>query len=363
MSSDFKTRTTGTYTGPSFVVNKNHKTMSVPKMKAAVLTRYGAPENINITTVARPVPKANEVLVKVYASPVTAADTMMRQAQPAISRLFLGFSRPRNNIMGTGFAGKIVAVGTEVEDFAVGDRVYGQSGIGFSANAEFVCVATDGVIDWIPMALSYAEAATLCDGPLTSYHFLKTLANVQAGQSVLIIGASGSLGTAAVQLAHAFGAEVTGVCSSRNVELVTSLGTKRVIDYKKTDFLHDGDTYDIIFDTINNTTYRKSKHLLKEGGTYLSPVLGFTLLLDVIYTCYFANQKAKFDAAGLQPPAQLRGYLEELTKLITAGKLRVVIDKRYQLDEAIAAHRYVDSGRKRGNVVLELAYSLTNHQS
>lgn len=323
-------------------------------MQAAVLTRYGAPQNIKIATVSRPTPKPNEVLVRVHATPVTTADTMMRRAQPAISRLFLGFSRPRNNIMGTGFAGKVVAVGAEVEDFAVGDRVYGESGLGFSANAEYVSVAANGVIDWIPMTLSYVEAATLCDGPLTSYHFLKTLAELRAGQSVLIIGASGSLGTAAVQLARAVGAEVTGVCSTRNVELVTSLGANKVIDYKKDDFLNATDRYDVIFDTIGNTSFRKSKHLLKPAGTYLSPVLGFSLLLEVLYTRVFGDRKAKFDAAGMLPPATLRGYLQELTRLMSEGKFRVVIDQRYGLEEAVSAHQYVDSGRKRGNVVLEV---------
>ncbi|MEM9260040.1 MAG: alcohol dehydrogenase catalytic domain-containing protein, partial [Bacteroidota bacterium] len=143
--------------------------MTANSMQAAVLTRYGAPNNIEITTIEQPIPKAKEVLVKVYATPVTTADTMLRRAEPAITRLFMGFTRPRNNILGTGFAGKVVGVGAEVEDFAVGDRVYGESGIGFAANAEYVCVAEDGVIDWIPLALSYPEAAALCDGPLTSY--------------------------------------------------------------------------------------------------------------------------------------------------------------------------------------------------
>ena len=321
-------------------------------MKAAVLTRYGAPQNIEIANIKRPRPEANEVLVKVYATPVTTADTMMRKAQPAISRLFLGFSRPRNNIMGTGFAGKVVSLGADVTDFSIGDRVYGESGIGFSANAEYVRVAADGVIDWIPMVLSYTKAATLCDGPLTSYHFLKTMANVQQGQKVLIIGASGSLGTAAVQLAKAFGAEVTGVCSGRNVALVQSLGAQTVIDYQKTDILQSGEKYDVIFDTIKNTSYRKSKHLLGEEGIYLSPVLNFPLLLNMVYTRFFSSRKALFAAAGLLPPTQLRGYLAELTKLMGQGKLRIVIDQEYPLGEAIAAHAYVDSGRKRGNVVL-----------
>lgn len=321
-------------------------------MKAAVLTRYGAPQNIKITTIKQPVPKANEVLVRVYATPVTTADTMMRRAEPAISRLFMGFTRPRNNVMGTGFSGKVVGVGAEVEDFAVGDRVYGESGLGFAANAEYLCVAEDGVIDWVPLALSYAEAATLCDGPLTSYHFLKTLADVQAGQSVLVIGASGSLGTAAVQLAHAFGARVTGVCSTRNVELVKSLGAQNVIDYTKTDFHQMAETYDVIFDTISNTSYRKCRQLLREEGLYMSPVLKFSLLVDVLRTRFSSRQKAKFDAVGLLPPQQLRGYLEGVSQLIIDGKLRVIIDKKYPLPEAAAAHRFVDTGRKRGNVVL-----------
>ncbi len=332
-------------------------------MKAAVLTRYGAPQNIKITTIKRPVPKANEVLVKVYATPVTTADTMMRRAEPAISRLFMGFTRPRNDVMGTGYAGKVVSVGAEVEDFAVGDRVYGESGLGFAANAEYVSVAADRVIDWVPMALSYAEAATLCDGPLTSYHFLKTLADVQAGQSVLVIGASGSLGTAAVQLARSFGAQVTGVCSTRNVELVASLGAQNVIDYTKTDFLQMAETYDVIFDTISNTSYGKCKHLLREGGLYMSPVLNFPLLVDMLYTRFFSSKKAKFDAAGLLKPQQLRGYLENISQLIIDGKLRVIIDKQYTLPEAVAAHRYVDTGRKRGNVVLTVVHTPTRNRT
>lgn len=321
-------------------------------MIAAVLTRYGAPENIMINTIEQPVPQAGEVLVKVYATPVTTADTMMRRADPAISRLFLGFTRPRNNVMGTGFAGKVVGTGANVTDFTVGDRVYGESGLGFAANAEFVCVAADGVIDWVPMALSYAEAATLCDGPLTSYHFLKTLADVQAGQSVLIIGASGSLGTAAVQLAHAFGARVTGVCSTRNVELVESLGAHNVIDYTQTDFTQMAETYDVIFDTIRNTSYRKCKHLLREEGIYMCPVLKFPLLINMLYTRFFSTRKAKFDAVGLLPPGQLRGYLADISQFIIDGQLRIVIDKKYTLPEAAVAHRFVDTGRKRGNVVL-----------
>lgn len=321
-------------------------------MQAAVLTRYGAPDNIEVTTITRPTPKANEVLVKVFATPVTTADTMMRRAEPAIARLILGFTRPRNNIMGTGFAGKVVAVGEDVQDFAVGDRVYGESGVGFSANAEYVCVAQDGTIDWAPLAMSYEEAATLCDGPLTSYHFLKTLGQVRAGHSVLIIGASGSLGTAAVQIAVALGAKVTGVCSSRNVELVKSLGAGAVIDYTETDITQTDGTYDVIFDTISAASFSSTKHLLRAEGVYLSPVLKFSLLLEMLCTRFFSARKAKFAAAGMLPPQQHREYLEQINQLISQSKLKVVIDRKYPLAEAMAAHRYVDTGRKRGNVVL-----------
>ena len=321
-------------------------------MQAAVLTRYGSPDFIQLQEVQTPAPKASEVLVKVHATTVTAADTMMRRADPAISRLFLGFSRPRNNIMGTGFAGKVVAVGPAVQEFEVGDEVFGETGVGFSANAEYVTVAEDGVIDWMPPNIGYEEAATLTDGPLTSFNFLKNLGQIKAGQSVLIIGASGSLGTAAVQLARHFGAHVTGVSSTRNVELVQSLGADEVIDYTKIDFTQTGKKYDLIFDTVGKSSFSKSKNSLTENGLYLSPVLRFGLLLQMMWTSLFSSKKAKFDATGLRPPKLLRSYLDELSKLVEAGKLRIVIDKRYPLAKAAEAHRYVDTGRKRGNVVL-----------
>ncbi|MEZ4933975.1 MAG: NAD(P)-dependent alcohol dehydrogenase [Saprospiraceae bacterium] len=326
--------------------------MNAPTMQAAVLTRYGSPNFIQIQEVRQPVPEKNEVLVKVFATTVTAADTMMRRAEPAIARLFLGFSRPRNNIMGTGFAGKVVAVGPAVKEFEVGDEVFGETGVGFSANAEYVTVVEDGVIDWMPPNIGYEEAATLTDGPLTSFNFLKNLGQIEAGQSVLIIGASGSVGTAAVQLAKHFKAHVTGVCSTQNVELVQSLGADEVVDYTQTDFTQTGKKYDLIFDAVGKSSFSKSKTALTKNGIYLSPVLNFGLLLQMMWTSLFSNKKAKFDATGLRSPQLLRGYLDELFKLIEAGKLRVVIDKKYPLTNAADAHRYVDTGRKRGNVVL-----------
>ncbi len=326
--------------------------MKAPTMQAAVLTRYGSPDFIQIQDVQKPAPKENEVLVKVHAATVTAADTMMRRADPAIARLFLGFTRPRNNIMGTGFAGKVVAVGPEVKEFEIGDEVFGETGVGFSANAEYVTVAEDGVIDWMSPKISFEEAATVTDGPLTSYNFLKNLGQIKTGQSVLIIGASGSLGTAAVQLAKHFGAQVTGVASTRNLELVKSLGADEVVDYTQTDFTKTGKKYDLIFDTVGKSSFSKSKNSLTGNGMYLSPKLGFGLLMQMMWTSLFSTKKAKFDATGLRSPELLRSDLNELGKLIEGGKLNIIIDKKYPLVKAAEAHRYVDTGRKRGNVVL-----------
>lgn len=326
--------------------------MNAPTMKAAVLQKYGSPDFIQVKEVQRPVPKNNEVLVRVHAAAVTTADSMMRRADPFIARLVLGFTRPRKNILGTGFAGRVIAVGKEVEEYEVGDDVFGETSTNFSANAEFVCIPEDGVMDLMPTNMNYNEAATLCDGPMTSLNFLKRLGEIETGQSVLIIGASGSLGTAAVQLAKNFGAHVTAVCSGRNIELVKSLGADEVIDYTQTDFTQLGKKYDLIYDTIRVSNFSKCKNSLTENGSYLSPVLKLSLLFQMIWTGLFSNKKAKFDATGMRPPKELRVYLEELVKYVEAGKLKVVIDKKYPLEKVAEAHRYVDTGRKRGNVVL-----------
>ncbi len=331
--------------------------MTAPKMKAIICTKYGSPDFLQLREVERPSPKDSEVLVKVQASTVTKADTMMRQAKPFISRLFLGWTKPKHDIMGTGFAGIIEAIGKDVRHFKVGDEVFGETGVTFGANAEYVTVPADGVIAKKLHNMTYEEAATLCDGPLTSMNFLKNLANIQPGQRILINGASGSLGTAAVQLAKYFGAVVTGVCSDRNVELVKSLGADDVIDYKVTDFTKNGDSYDVIYDTVGKRSYASSKGSLKPGGIYMSPVLGFTLLLQMMWTSKVGNKKAKFSATGLQPPAELRKLLAELTEIIRNGHLKSIIDRTYPLEQTADAHRYVDGGHKRGNVVIAVAGS------
>jgi len=326
-------------------------------MKAIVCTKYGSPDVLELREVEKPTPKDNEVLIKVYAASVTAADGMMREGTPFYGRLFIGLTRPNNPITGTGFAGVIEAVGNEVNLFQEGDSVFGLTGVGFSTNAEYVCVPQEGVLATLPNNMTYEEAAPVCDGALTSWSFLKYLGKIQSGQSVLINGASGSLGSAAVQIAKYFGAEVTGVCSTTNLEMVKALGADKVIDYTKEDFTKTDQTYDIIFDTVGKSSFSRCKGSLKENGVYLSPVLGLPLLFQMIWTSKVGNKKAKFSATGLRPVSELRVLLNELKKSIEAGKIKSVMDRSYPLEQTAEAHRYVDKGHKRGNVVITVDHS------
>ncbi len=328
--------------------------MNSKSMKAVVCTRYGSPAFLIVKEVEIPSPSEYEVLIKVYASTVTAADSMMRRAIPMISRLFLGLFRPRKAIIGTGFAGKVVAVGKDVNKFRPGDEVFGETGVNFGANAEYLCLSEDGAMVLKPEELSFEEAATFTDGPMTSYNFLKSLGNLQPGQKVLINGASGSLGTAAVQIATYLEAEVTGVCSGKNAEWVKNLGAKEVIDYQSTDLLTLNKTYDLIFDTVGKLSYSTSKHLLSSKGIYLSPVLSFSLLFQMLLTSLTGKgrKKAKFSATGLLPSSTLRSYLDKLVQMYLDHHIRIVIDKMLPLAQTAEGHTYVDSGHKKGNVVI-----------
>ena len=263
-------------------------------MKAIVATAYGGPEVLKLQNVPKPQIKTNDVLVKVVATTSTAADGMMRTGKPYFGRLMTGLLRPKHAIPGTGFAGYIVETGLEVKKFNLGTRVFGETTLGMSANAEFVAVPEDGVILPMPDNMTYTEAATYGDGHVTSLNFLKKIAEIKTGQKVLINGASGSLGTAAVQLARNFGAEVTGVCSSRNVGLVKSLGADHVIDYTREDFTTGNIKYDLVFDTVGKSSYSKSKNILTESGKYVSPVLKFSLLMQMFWTSVFSKKKAMF---------------------------------------------------------------------
>jgi NADPH:quinone reductase-like Zn-dependent oxidoreductase len=321
-------------------------------MKAIVTTRYGGPEVLQIRNMPKPHPGNYEVLVKVIATSATTADGMMRTGKPYFGRLMTGLFKPKHPIPGTGFAGYIVETGLNVIKFNPGARVFGETTLGMSTNAEFVVVPEDGVILPMPDNMTYTEAATYGDGHVTSFNFLKEIAQIRTRQKVLINGASGSLGTAAVQLARYFGAEVTGVCSSRNVSLVKSLGANHVIDYTKEDFTAGTTKYDLVFDTVGKSSYTKSKNILTEKGQYLSPVLKLSLLLQMVLTSLFSKKRAKFAATGLRSEAELRNFFAQLTSIFKEGQLKTIIDRQFPLEKVAEAHRYIASGHKRGNVVI-----------
>ncbi len=321
-------------------------------MKAIVASGYGGPEVLQIKSMPKPSPKENEVLVKVIATSATTADGMMRSGKPYFGRLITGLRKPKHQIPGTGFAGYIVETGLNTNKFILGTRVFGETTLGMSTNAEYVAVPEDGVILPMPDNMTYAEAATYGDGHVTSLNFLKEIAQVKPNHKVLINGASGSLGTAAVQIAKFMGAVVTGVCSTRNVGLVKSLGADHVIDYNKEDFSRGNIKYDLVFDTVGKSSYAKSKNILTESGQYVSPILKFSLLLQMLWTKVFAKKKAKFAATGLRSETELRDLFAQLVPMFKEGRLKTVIDRQYPLEKISEAHRYIASGHKKGNVVV-----------
>lgn len=324
-------------------------------MKATVATGYGLPDVLRLQVVQKPIPKSDEVLVRVMTAAATTADAMMRTGKPYIARLFVGITKPKKAIPGTGFAGVVEQVGQGVTAFKKGDRVFGETTFGFSSNAEYLTISQNGVILPMPENLDFSEAANFCDGHLTSYNFLKEIAKVKPGQKVLINGASGALGTSAIQIARYMGAHVTAVCSGRNVGLVRSLGADEVIDYLQKDFTKSDRTYDYVYDTIGKSSFSACKNILSEKGVYLSPVLKFSLLLQMIRTSLFGQKKAKFEATGANKEEKLRYLLSEVLDIYKEGRLKTVIDRQFPLEKVAEAHQYIDSGRKKGNVVIVTA--------
>ena len=332
-------------------------------MKAIISTKYGSPDVLELRKVDRPAPKDDEVLIRVYAASVSTADSMMRTGKPYIGRLFTGISKPKNSIPGTGFAGIIESVGKTVKLFKEGDQVFGENIKIFGTNAEYVCVPENGVISIKPDYITFDEAAPICDGAVTSLNFLKNLAKIQPGQKVLINGASGSLGTAAVQIAKFFETEVTAVCSTTNSALVKSLGADKVIDYTKEDFTKSGHKYDIIYDTVGKSSFSASKKALTKNGVYVSPVLSMPLLGDMMCTSIFGKKKARFSATGVLPVAQLKTLLQNINEMIGAGHLKTIIHKTYPLEQIVEAHFYVDKGHKKGNIVITLGHNNKTYQN
>ena len=331
-------------------------------MKAVVCTKYGAPDVLQVREVEKPVPKANEMLVKVHATTVTTGDCRIRSFTLARwfwlpGRIMYGLTKPRKKIPGNELSGEIESVGKDVKRFKKGDQVFGISwGTSFQgATAEYICLPEDGMVATRPANLTHEEAAALPVGGLTALHFLRK-GNIQNGQKVLIYGASGSVGTFAVQLAKYFGAEVTGVCSTTNLELVKSLGADKVIDYTKEDFTKTGQSWDVIFDTENKSSFSQCKGSLTQKGVYLKTYPGLTILLQMLWTSMFSSKKAKISATGLRPVPERLSFLKELVELIEAGKIKSVIDRCYPLEQIAEAFRYAEKGHKKGNVVITVEH-------
>lgn len=324
-------------------------------MKAIVYERYGPPDVLELKEVAKPTPKDNEVLIKTHATTVTSGDWRARSLDVPIgfgliSRLVFGVLRPRQPILGTELAGEVESVGKDVRKFKVGDPVFAFGGAGMGCHAEYKCMPEDGAVALKPVNLTYDEAAAISFGGTTALDFFKR-GKLQNGEKVLVNGASGGVGTAAVQLAKHFGADVTGVCSTANVELVKSLGANHAIDYTKEDFTEDGKTYDVIVDTVGTAPFFRSKDSLRERGRLLL-VLG--RLPDMLQIPWVSMTSSKKIIAG---PATARSEdLRFLSELAEAGEFKPVIDRRYPFEQIAEAHRYVDTGRKKGNVIITLEH-------
>jgi NADPH:quinone reductase-like Zn-dependent oxidoreductase len=319
-------------------------------MKAIVYTKFGPPEVLHLQEVEKPAPKANEVLTKIHATTVVKEDPDMR-ASPG----FNGFLKPRNLILGQELAGEIEAIGKDVTRFKPGDQVFGFDM--FGAYAEYKCMPENGALAIKPANMSYEEAASVPNGALTALPFLRDKGMIQSGQTVLIYGASGSVGAAAVQLAKYYGAEVTGVCSTANLEWVKSLGADHVIDYTKDDFTENGKTYDIIFDTVGKRSFSECKGSLRDEGIYLATVPTPVIMLHALWTAKSSGKKVRFVATGLRPAREKIKDLVFLTELIEAGKIKPVIDRCYPLEKMAEAHRYVEAGHKKGNVVITVEHN------
>jgi len=314
-------------------------------MKAVVHDRYGPPEVLRIEDVPRPVPNEDEVLVKVHATSVTRTDCGFRAAHPFFARIFTGLLRPKRRIPGLELAGNVEAVGAAVTEFEVGDDVFGVRG---GANAEYVCVREQGALAEKPAGMGFEEAAAVCDGGIIALACLRK-ADSLADRSIVIYGASGAIGTAAVQLAKHFGAHVTAVCNTKNLELVRSLGADEVIDYTKEDFTKNGQTYDIVFDSVGKHSFRRCRGSLEPGGIFIETDLGFMWHVPplALLSRWIGDKKVT-----LPIPKYTKENVVFIKELIEAGEYRAVIDRRYPLEQVVEATKYVETEQKTGNVVL-----------
>jgi len=322
-------------------------------MKAIVYERYGSPDVLQLKDIEMPTPKGNEVLIKVYATTITSGDWRVRSLNvPAgfgiIMRLVFGISKPRQPVLGTELSGVVESVGSAVRSFKIGDQVFAFNDAGMGCHAEYKCMPEDGMMALKPPSLSFDEAAALSFGGTTALDFLRR-GKLQRGERILINGASGGVGTAAVQLAKYFGADVTGVCSTANLDLVASLGADHVIDYTQEDFTKNGNAYDVIVDTVGNAPFSRTKYSLSKNGRLLMVISDLLGLLQATWVSITSSRKI------IAGPATVRlEDLHFLAGLAEAGQFKPVMDRRYTFEQFVEAHRYVDTGRKKGNVSLVL---------
>jgi NADPH:quinone reductase-like Zn-dependent oxidoreductase len=325
-------------------------------MKAIVWTKYGPPDVLQLGEVEKPSPKDNEVLIRIYATTVTAGDCEIRSFKIRVwlwlpLRIYMGLIRPRKKILGTELSGEIEAVGKDVTRFRKGDQVFGSAGLGFGANAEYICLPEEGSVAIKPAGMTYEEAAAVPFGGRDALHFLRK-GNIQSEQKVLINGAGGSIGTYAVQLAKYFGAEVTGVDSTEKLDMLRSIGADQVIDYTREDFTKSGETYDVIFDVVGKISFSRSERSLKQNGCYLLANPGLSQMVRGLWTSMTSRKKVITEVAS--------GTTEDLVflkELIEAGKIKSVIDRSYPLEQIAEAHRYVEKGHKKGNVIITLGHN------
>ncbi|MBK6952802.1 MAG: NAD(P)-dependent alcohol dehydrogenase [Crocinitomicaceae bacterium] len=319
-------------------------------MKASIAKNYGPPEVLTLEEVEKPSPKANEVRVKIHATTVNRTDCGFRRPDYFIVRLINGFFKPRRKIFGTEFAGEVDAIGEKVSQFKIGDPVFGLNLNKFGTHAEYVCITENKAIALKPNNISYTEAAAVCDGLMMAITYLQKI-NFTTETKILINGASGSIGSAAVQLANYYGAHVTAVCNTRSADIVKSIGADKIINYELEDFTKKGKTYDVILDTVGKSSYFKCKKILKPGGIYFSSELGFlgqNIFLPLT-TPLFSSRKVKFPI-----PACTQKDLEFFKALLESGNYNAVIDRNYSFDEIVEATRYVEMGEKIGNVVIRI---------
>jgi len=322
-------------------------------MKASIYREYGPPNVLQLKEIEKPVPKDNEVLIRVHAATVNRTDCAMLRAKPFIMRFFTGLFKPRNPILGTDFAGKIEALGKKVASFKAGDKVFGFDDTGLRSHAEFMVLSENNVLATIPNNISYEQAAASIEGAHYAYNFINKI-ELKSGQRVLVNGATGAIGSAAVQLLKYFGAVITAVCNTKNIELVKSIGASQVIDYTKDDFTKSGEKYDFVFDAVGKSTFKKCKPLLKAGGIYISSELGPYVqnLFYALVTPIIGKKKVVFPF-----PKNCKQSVLLVKRLFEEGKFKAVIDREYPIEKIAEAFNYVEKGQKTGNVIINVTSS------